>query len=131
MKLDLSPLEKALISLEEVLKLPVDPVVRDSTIQRFEYTYELSYKMLKRYLEMSASVPAEIDTKSFKELIRLGAEQGLIEKPEDWFLYRQARNETSHAYDENKAVLVYSKIADFAQSARKLFEKLKSHIPNL
>lgn len=131
MSLDLTPFEKALISLEEVLLLPATPVIRDSTIQRFEYTYELAFKILKRYLEMSSTTPAEIDSKTFKEILRLAAEQGLIDSPEAWFIYRKARNETSHGYDEKKAVVVYNQIGDFAKSARVLWVNLSQRVANL
>lgn len=131
MKFDLTPFEKALSSLEEVLAIPVDPIIRDSTIQRFEYTYELAIKMLKRFLKQSATNAAEIDGQTFKDIIRLAAEQGLVEKPEDWFVYRQAQNQTSHGYDEKKAVVVYENIGPFAKSAQKLLKKLKQLSPNL
>lgn len=131
MSFDLSPFEKALAGLEEVLAIPVTPVIRDSTIQRFEYTYELAFKMLKRYLEMSSTTPSAVDGKTFREIVRIGAEQGLIDKPEDWFVYRQARNNTSHGYDEKKAVAVYGNIAPFAASARKLLAILKTRATNL
>lgn len=131
MSLDLTPFEKALTSLEEVLLVPATAIVRDSTIQRFEYTYELAFKMLKRYLEMSSTTPVEIDGKTFKELVRLAAEQGLIDSPEAWFVYRQARNETSHGYDEKKAVVVYSHIGPFAKSARVLLTHLSQRISGL
>ena len=113
---------------EEVLRLPLDPIIRDSTIQRFEYTYELAHKMLKRFLKMNAANPHDIDALSFKELVRLAAVNGLINNPEDWFVYRKARNDTSHGYDENKAVLVYNQIQPFAQSATSLLIELKKRI---
>lgn len=131
MSLDFTPFEKALVSLEEVLLIPVTPIIRDSTIQRFEYTYELAFKMLKRYLEMSSTTPAEIDGKTFKEILRLAAEQGLIDSPEAWFVYRKARNDTSHGYDEKKAVIVYGHVVDFAKSARILFANLSKRVPGL
>ena len=128
MTLDISAFAKALESLEEVLRLPLDPIIRDSTIQRFEYTYELAHKMLKRFLKMNAANPHDIDALSFKELVRLAAVNGLINNPEDWFVYRKARNDTSHGYDENKAVLVYNQIQPFAQSATSLLIELKKRI---
>jgi nucleotidyltransferase substrate binding protein (TIGR01987 family) len=61
---------------------------------------------------------------TFKEVLRLAAEQGLIDSPEAWFVYRKARNETSHGYDEKKAVVVYEQIGPFAKSARVLLDNL-------
>jgi hypothetical protein len=64
------------------LGAPVDEELRDATIQRFEYTYELAWKMLERHLEAVVPDPARIDTLSFRELMREGAERGLIDQIE-------------------------------------------------
>ncbi len=99
--------------------------LRNSVIQCFEFTYELSCKMLKRYLEESAANPDEIDTVSFQNLIRMGNEQGLLRS--DWLrwkIYRQARTNSSHAYDADKAVKVYEIAPDFLEEARYLHQQL-------
>ncbi|MCK5878123.1 MAG: nucleotidyltransferase substrate binding protein [Candidatus Marithrix sp.] len=127
--LDLSSLEKALTSLEYAVKrskkVPLDEEIRDSVIQRFEYSYELSWKMLKRQLEIDSQTPTSIDAMGFKEMIREGAERGLIDSPEVWFEYRRQRNITSHAYDETKAISVYKTVLVFLQDAKLLLQKLK------
>jgi len=127
--LDLTSLEKALKSLERAIKrsqgVPDDDEVRDSVIQRFEYTYELSWKMLKRQLEIDSQTPASIDAMGFKEMIREAAERSLINNPEAWFEYRRQRNIISHAYDENKAVIVYETALIFLQDVKVLLQNLK------
>ena len=54
MALDLTPLERALASLEEAFQacdaLPDNSLMRDGAIQRFEFTYELAWKFLRRAL---------------------------------------------------------------------------------
>jgi nucleotidyltransferase substrate binding protein (TIGR01987 family) len=126
-KIILTPLEKAILTLEEALNLPKDVIVRDATIQRFEYTFELSVKFLKRYLE---TLPEghDVDLLNYRDLIRLGAEAGIIEDTEAWFLYREARNITSHAYNENKAEDVYNAAKKFNVDAKKLLSNLQSRI---
>ena len=99
--------------------------LRNSVIQCFEFTYELSWKMLKRYLQESTANPDEIDTSSFQNLIRMGNEQGLLRS--DWLrwkIYRQARTNSSHAYDADKAVKVYEIAPDFLEEARYLHQQL-------
>jgi hypothetical protein len=68
-KLDLSSFDKAVTSLDTAitahLEKPIDLFIRDASIQRFEYTYELSHKMLKRYLEMTEPNAEEIDQMQF------------------------------------------------------------------
>lgn len=130
MTLDLSSFEKAHASLQRVLErsrdVPDDEDIRDACIQRFEYTYELAFKMLKRQLEQELPSREELDQLPFKEVIRVGAERGLIAVPERWFDYRDKRNITSRTYDEEKAREVYSVLADFAADAADLLARLKS-----
>jgi len=127
--LDLSSLEQALTSLEQAvtrsLKEPEDDMIRDSVIQRFEYTYELSWKMLKRKLEQEAASPTTIDALSFKDLIREGAERGYITNPEAWFEYRHYRNISLHTYNAKKAVMVYQSALSFLPDAKDLYSQLK------
>ncbi len=120
----LSPLKKALASLNAALQQPKDEFVRDAAIQRFEYTYELAWKMLKRHLDESEG-SAAIDPLSRKDLFRLGGERGIIENVEAWFAYHRARNETSHTYDADKAEQVYATARQFAGDAEKLLLELE------
>lgn len=130
MTLDFSSFEKALASLQQVLTrsagAPGDDDLRDACIQRFEYTYELAFKMLKRQLEQELPSSEELDHLPFKEIIRIGAERGLISEPERWFDYRDKRNITSHTYDEQKAREVYGVLDDFAADATDLLARLTS-----
>lgn len=127
--LELTSLEKALSSLEQAIarsqREPMDEEVRDSVIQRFEYSYELSWKMLKRQLEIDSPTPVNIDAMGFKEMIREAAERGLLTNPESWFEYRRQRNLTSHTYNEAKAKQVYQTILVFIQDAKTLLHNLK------
>ncbi len=130
MTLDFSSYEKALTSLQKVLDrsraVPGDEDIRDACIQRFEYTYELAFKMLKRQLEQELPTREEVDHLPFKEVIRVGAERGLIAAPERWFDHRDKRNITSHTYDEEKAREVYAILSDFAADAADLLTRLKT-----
>jgi len=131
--LDLSSLVKALSSLNEALqayqKQNDNLFIRDATIQRFEYSYELARKMLKRYLEMTESNAEEIDQMAFANLIRTGAERGLLLNSWDkWSLYRNARNLTGHTYNESKAVEVCQIIPDFFIDAQHLLKQLETRV---
>lgn len=130
MTLNFSSYEKALGSLQRVLArsrtAPGDEDIRDACIQRFEYTYELAFKMLKRQLEQELASREELAQLPFKDVIRVGAERGLIAVPERWFDYRDKRNITSHTYDEDKAREVYTVLSDFVDDAADLLTRLKS-----
>ncbi len=129
MKLNLESLELATSSLERATtrseKHKQDEELRDAVIQRFEYTYELAWKMLKRQIEKDAPSKEAIDQLSYKELIREGFERGLIAKVEPWFAYREARNTTSHTYNEKSAKEVHAVALKFLPDVKKLLEELK------
>jgi nucleotidyltransferase substrate binding protein (TIGR01987 family) len=136
MKLNLQPLEQAIEQLETSLQFANSEMAlkdkklfeqfRNSVIKCFEYTYEISWKMLKRQLEKDSPSPEVIDTLSFNDFIREGAEYGLIDEPDKWFEYRQFRNLTSHTYDKHKAQQVYLKSPSLLESAKNLLAHLKA-----
>ena len=127
--LDISSFSKAVARLEEGLARyehnKADDQIRDGLIQRFEFTYELSHKMLKRHLEMTSPTPDIYDAISFQDLIRTGNEQGLLlGEWADWKLYREKRAKTSHTYNEDVALDVVDSIPGFLREARFLRDKL-------
>ena len=135
MSLDFSSFENAIGQLEKSLWYAKSSIaesdpdlfeqLRNPVIHCFEFTYELSHKMLKRYLEETAANPEEIDLGTFQNLIRTGNEKGLLRS--DWLrwrVYRQARTDSSHTYDINKAEAVYSIAPDFLEEAKYLLNKL-------
>lgn len=128
MKLELSSFEKALASLIEALAefdRTQSQFVKDACIQRFEYTYELAHKLLKRQLEAMSANPSEIDQMSFPDMIRSGAERGLLANGwDEWRRFRDARDATSHAYNEKKANEVFVRIPAFRDEAAFLLARL-------
>ena len=130
-KLDFTPLQNAVNRLAEGLaryeKDITDTQIRDGLIQRFEFSYEISHKMLKRFLEVTSPTPEQYDMMDFADLIRSGNEQGLLlgDWPK-WRDYRAMRSKTSHTYDEDVAVAVVEGIPAFLDEARYLLEQLNS-----
>lgn len=127
---DITPLERAIQRLEEGLeryrKDTSDLQIRDGLIQRFEFTYELGYKTLKRYLEYTAPNPALLDQMTFQDQIRTANEQGLLlgAWPE-WRDYRKMRGMTSHTYSEPIAVTVVAAIPGFLEEVAFLRDRLR------
>jgi nucleotidyltransferase substrate binding protein (TIGR01987 family) len=121
MRLDFTSLTKALASLNRAIQRSQaaveDEELRDAVIQRFEYSYELCWKMLKRQLEMESPNPAVIDTLSFRDLLREAAQTGIMKDIERWMDYREMRNITAHTYDDKKAQTVYNAALDFYNDA--------------
>ncbi len=130
MEMDLSALAKAIESLDRAvtrsMAFPEDLEVRDAVIQRFESTYELAWKMLKRRLEADHPSPQAVDQMSFKALLREAAQRGLVRDVERWIVYREARNTTSHTYNEEAASSVHKVAVEFLEEARMLMGELEA-----
>ena len=131
MPLDLTPLENAVARLLEGLARtsvePADTQLRDGLIQRFQRTYELSHKMLKRHLEQSAANPHTYDAADFQYLIRSANEQGLLRSDWPvWRRFRELRGKTSHTYDEAAAKDVAAEIPSFLGEAAHLLNALQA-----
>ena len=131
--LDISALEKAIDRLSEGLaryrRDISDTQIRDGLIQRFEFTYELSHKMLKRYLISVAPTPETYQAMPFQDLIRSGNVQGLLLNDwPAWRTYREMRGKTSHTYDEDTALQVVAGIPDFLAEAVYLRDQLQERL---
>lgn len=106
-----------------------DLQIRDGLVQRFEFSYELSHKILKRYLEWVSPNPTEYDEMSFQQLIRSANEQRLLlGNWADWRIYRDMRSRTSHTYDEETAIKVVEGIPKFLMEAEFLVAQLEQRI---
>jgi nucleotidyltransferase substrate binding protein (TIGR01987 family) len=129
-KLNLAPLENAVSRLTEGLaryeKDISDTQIRDGLIQRFEFSYEISHKMLKRHLEAVSPTPEQFDAMAFADLIRSANEQSLLLGDwSSWKIYREMRSKTSHTYDEEIAIEVVQGIPAFLEEARYLLKQLQ------
>jgi nucleotidyltransferase substrate binding protein (TIGR01987 family) len=129
MSLDISPLINSIVRLSEGLQRYqqdiTDIQIRDGLVQRFEFTYEISHKMLKRYLEQSSASPDQFDVMPFADLIRTANEQGLLQG--DWPAWRGYRDMYSKgikSYNENIALQVMGIIPAFLSEAEFLAKKL-------
>jgi len=118
----------ALVQLEagraEAEAAPHSTLLRDGVIQRFEYTVDLCWKLLQRYLRHIAQVP-ETDLRTKKDLFREAARRELIADPQTWFDYYDTRNQTSHTYDADIASDIYAHAQPLAADARRLLEVLR------
>lgn len=133
MKLDTTSLGNAVRRLREGLaryeRDATDEQIRDGLIQRFEFTYELSHKMLKRYLRETAASPDEIERMPFADLIRAGSGQGLLRSDwSAWRRFREMRARTSHTYDAGVAAQVASAIPAFLEETEHLYAELQRRI---
>ena len=129
----ISALENAHKRLGDVLKIFVenenDDIVRDSVIQRFEFTYSIALKTLKKYFEGVAFVMEDVQQMTFNQVIRVANKLDLLHFELDkWTEFRQMRNLTSHTYDEEVARKVVAVIPDFCEEVGYLLKQLRSQI---
>jgi nucleotidyltransferase substrate binding protein (TIGR01987 family) len=133
--IDYSPLASEIGQLEKSLAYARSPAaqadaglreqLRNSVIQCFEFTYELSWKMLKRHLEATEASSADLDLATFQSLIRIGNERGVLKSDwKVWKIYRQARADSSHTYDAAKAEAVFAVAPVFLEEAQTLLRNL-------
>ena len=137
MALILKPIKDSLSSLNNLYLRAIDPkllqILDDITkdglkagvIQNFEFTYELSWKFIKRWLETNFTRD-DYDGLSRRDLFRHAFEAGLIKDIESWFEYNEKRNLTSHTYNKITAEDVYSCIPNFIEDAKYLLSQLES-----
>lgn len=127
--MDISALQNALKSLKDAYSeynKTKNEYVRDSVIQRFEYTYALAVKFIQRYIELNIPNQEDLSTLTFNQLIRQANEMGiLLNDLEQWIIYRQKRNITSHTYNIEKAKEVISIVGKFIEEIEYLITKLK------
>ncbi|MDQ3205343.1 MAG: nucleotidyltransferase substrate binding protein [Pseudomonadota bacterium] len=104
---------KALERLREAMAENETDLIRDAMIQRFEFTFEMAWRTLFRLLtdrgERVAQQSSAVLAAAFTGL--------LLDDPALWDRIRIARNQTSHTYDEDKAVEVAAMIRADALSA--------------
>ena len=111
--LQLEYFEKALSRLGEVLEVDESDIVRDSIIQRFEFTFEMAWKTLFRYL---ADKGERVAAKAW-DVLPVAFEALLIEDAETWDKMREYRNDTSHEYNQAKATAVVAFVRSRAYPA--------------
>lgn len=137
MKLDLSSLRKAVESLQKTLEVADDKdfmsglsdnqkdAIRAGVIQNFEFTYELCWKFMRRWLDVNLG-SAYVEGVARRQLFRLSAENKLIADVDQWMEYHDARNETAHTYDEATAEDVFATAREFLADAEKLLQALEA-----
>lgn len=93
---------RALDRLHEVVALDESDIIRDSLIQRFEFTYELAWKCMFYWLRAEGEQVPEMQ----KPIIAAAFRCELIANPMLWEEIKKQRDETSHTYNEASAVSV-------------------------
>ena len=105
--------KKALITIKNAVEITksreLSDLEKQGLIQGFEFTFELAWNVMKDYLEEQGIT----DIVGSKNAVRQAFSKGLVEDGDIWIEMINARNISSHTYDE--------------ETAEKLFEKIKNN----
>ncbi len=111
---------KAVFRLKEVLNTDTsNELVYDAAIKRFEFNYELAWKLMKTYMEYAGIGEVNSPRAAFKESFAAG----IISNGDVWIEMIDDRILSAHTYDENMAIEIFGRIKtkyfncfdDFAQ----------------
>jgi nucleotidyltransferase substrate binding protein (TIGR01987 family) len=114
----LDEFKKAVGRLDEATRQEKNDFLRDSVIQRFEFSIELAWKTAKKVMGASTAAP--------KDVVREMAQSGYIDDVAIWLQAIDMRNLSSHTYKEHLAEQVYSFACDFVPHLKELAARLET-----
>lgn len=120
--------EKAFSLLEQAVNLSKDRSLNEleeqGMIQRFEFTHELAWNVLKDYFEYQGNTAIT----GSRDATREAFNKGLIKDGEGWMEMIKSRNQSSHTYNQEVADEITEKII---QQYYALFAEFKNKIKTL
>jgi nucleotidyltransferase substrate binding protein (TIGR01987 family) len=117
--INITTLIKATKSFKEGIKGAHSELERDGVIQRFEFTYELVWKTLKKILKFKG-----LDVNSPRDVFREAAKFYFIDDPLVWFEFIKKRNLTVHTYNSDCADEIFESLSKFEVELDKLIKKI-------
>jgi len=122
--------KKALTTLERSVvaarKRNLNEMEEQGLVKGFEFTFELSWKLLKDYLETKGFK----DFHGSKDTFKLAFQEGLISDGETWMEMIDTRNRSSHTYEENIAKEIISLVlSKYFLKFKELSKKMNSYLP--
>ncbi len=118
-EIDISSLLKAFGKFESFRQHLKSEQERSGAIQAFEYCFELSWKTMKRLLDLRGVI-----VNSPRETLRQAMLEGFIEDAEIWFDFLKMRNLTVHTYEENEANKVVAIFSSFSAEVKKFLFRI-------
>ncbi|ADQ07634.1 nucleotidyltransferase substrate binding protein, HI0074 family [Caldicellulosiruptor hydrothermalis 108] len=115
----------ALKRLEEGISIQPDKdIIMDGAIQRFEFVFELSWKLMREYLKYTG-----LEINNPRTVIKYAYQNGIIEDGDKWLKMLSDRNMTSHLYNQKMAYEIYQNIKlEYVELFRKLLLKFEEII---
>ena len=121
-------LGNALERLKEMMEVPIEEndYVMDATIQRFEFSFELFWKTLRLLL-----LDGGIDAGSPKKVLVEAYSLGWLTDEARWLAMLNARNLSTHVYNEQKAHEIYRLIHENASMMHSEYASLRKRFAEL
>ena len=116
----LTSFHRAVDRLADALAQPKNEYLRDAAIQRFEFTFELAWKVMKTYVEGQG-----LEARSPREAIRMAFQTKLVPEDTGWLAMIELRSLASHTYDEALAERVYAQLPSMLTHFRNLLTELQ------
>jgi nucleotidyltransferase substrate binding protein (TIGR01987 family) len=120
--------EKALCQLSEgIEKYGNNPenIIKEGTIQRFEFTHELAWKVMKDFLEEEGIQ----NIMGSKSATRESFNKGLVVEGQIWMDMIKSRNETVHTYNEDILEVEYNNITQkYYPVIKEFYAKMKTFL---
>lgn len=113
LELKINDAARALTTLREIVDEPYSVIVRDAAIQRFEYSFEIFWKLIKEYLKTREGIICNSPKSCFKEAFK--TELLTEEETMDALLMTDDRNLTTHTYHEEIADEIYHSIREYCK----------------
>ena len=108
---------------------PDADIFHAAVVKGFEYTYELAFNAIRRYVADSVLSPGRVGQMRIPDILRAAAKNGLIDSGDDWFEFRERRNSTSHEYfDAEAADRIVNTAPALHQATSELLEKLRDRM---
>ena len=111
----------AIMRFSEALSAPETDPTRDAAIQRFEFCFELAWKVIQERARTEG-----LDCQSPKGCLKLAYKNGGIGEETGWLAMLEDRNRTTHTYDETLAKDVYRRLASHLPQLQALNSYLRS-----
>ena len=100
-----------------------------AVIKGFEFTYGQSINAMRRYVADYVLSPGQAGQMPFPDIIRMAAKNRLIGPPEQWFDFRDWRNETAHEYfDDESAERIAGDVPEFHVAVAQLITTLQGRL---
>jgi nucleotidyltransferase substrate binding protein (TIGR01987 family) len=112
---------RVIVRLNEALMVSETDLSRDAAIQRFEFCFELAWKVIQERVRTEG-----LDCQSPKGCLKLAYKNGWLGDETGWLAMLEDRNRTAHTYDEALAKDVYRRLSAHLPLLQALDEYLGS-----